>query len=100
MGKNLYNIQLEENNVLSISFGKDSGSNDEIVLFVNENFPELPGGELLKITGPASLPVAFTIAHKVNHLYGAVAVFDPKLQAYVVAVSHSNSYYVGDLLHV
>lgn len=58
----------------------------------------LMGGPVLKVNGPASLPVAFTIAHQVTHIYGAIAVFDPKLQGYVVAVSHNPDYAVGDLL--
>lgn len=58
----------------------------------------LAGGPILKINGPASLPVAVALAHAVTHLYGAVAVWDPKLSKYVVSVSHSPEYAVGDLI--
>ena len=50
---------------------------------------KLSGGGLLKIHGPASLPVAMALSHKLAHLFEAVAWFDPKLDKYVVAISHS-----------
>jgi len=56
------------------------------------------GGKLIKINGPASLPVAMAIAHAIAHLYEVVGVFDPKLGKYVVAVSHGNEYRPGDLI--
>ncbi|MFZ2664165.1 MAG: CRISPR-associated protein Csx3 [Patescibacteria group bacterium] len=59
---------------------------------------KLPGGSIIKINGPASLPVAVAIAHGLLHLYETVAVFDPKLGRYVVAVCHSNLYLPGDLI--
>lgn len=49
---------------------------------------KLEGGRTAYINGPASLPVAMSIGHAVNHLFAEVAVFDPKLNGYVVAVSH------------
>jgi CRISPR-associated protein Csx3 len=59
---------------------------------------ELTGGPLLKITGPASLPVAFVLAHAVCHLFETVAVFDPKLDKFVVSTSHGTAHKVGDLI--
>ena len=38
------------------------------------------------------------LAHKLNHLYQAVAVYDPKLSKYVVAIAHGGRYSVGDLV--
>lgn len=58
------------------------------------------GGRLLLIDGPASLPVAFALCHATAHLYGAVAVKDPKLGAFVVAVSHDPARKAGDLVRV
>lgn len=94
----LYHLNLE-GDLLKVSFG-EAASNDAIVKEVSESLKEMrfPGGPLLKINGPASLPVAMAIAHGVVHLYGAVAVFDPKLLKYVVCVSHTPVYAVGDLL--
>lgn len=58
----------------------------------------IKGGELIKLNGPATLPIAFVLAHKLNHLYQAVAVYDPKLLKYVVAIAHGGKYSVGDLV--
>lgn len=59
---------------------------------------ELVGGELLRVNGPCSIPVAMAIAHKVSHLFGAVGVFDPKLGKYVISITHHPSYQLGDLV--
>src|SRR4051812_23239029 len=48
----------------------------------------LTGGRGIHLNGPASLPVAIALSHAVGHLYGYVACYDPKLQGYVVAISH------------
>ena len=40
--------------------------------------------------GPASLAAVAVIVHHVAHLFGAVGVFDPKLNGYVVVVSHDD----------
>jgi CRISPR-associated protein Csx3 len=98
---NFYNVSLIEN-VLKVGFG-DPAQNDEIVRDVVEKLNammgvELTGGSLIKINGPASLPVAVAIAHAVSHLYEVVAVYDPKLAKYVVSVSHSSQYRPGDLI--
>lgn len=98
----LYNISLD-NNLMTVGFG-DPASNNAICAYVASTLDamkasgELVGGPVLKITGPASLPVAFVIAHAVLHIYGAVAIFDPKLQKYVVSVAHGAEYAVGDLI--
>src|SRR5215469_10011706 len=97
----LFNITID-GNLMKVGFG-DPASNDAIVRDVQSTLDAmkadgtLTGGPVLKINGPASLPVAFVIAHAVLHIYGAVAVFDPKLQKYVVSVAHGADYAVGDL---
>ncbi|MGJ5818179.1 CRISPR-associated protein Csx3 [Paludibaculum fermentans] len=58
----------------------------------------LQGGRGIHFTGPASLPVAMALAHAVAHLYGYVACFDPKLQGYVVAISHDPAFRPGALI--
>jgi CRISPR-associated protein Csx3 len=98
-----YKINLEESNILRVGFA-DPAQNDQIVRdavarleqMVNDRI--LVGGPVIKINGPASLPVACAIAHAVNHLYEVVAVFDPKLGKYVVAVSHNSKVSPGDLI--
>lgn len=60
---------------------------------------QLPGGEgVLKIDGPQSVPVAYVIAHRLSHLYEAIAVLDPKIgkkghKTYIVTIAHGSSEY-------
>ena len=58
----------------------------------------LQGGKLVRLNGPASLPVACAIAHAVGHIFSAVAVFDPKMSGYVVAISHNPEILVGTII--
>ena len=97
-----YNVSLVDG-ILKIGFGA-SAQNDQIVKDAQSgiesliNSSELPGGEVLRVNGPASLPVAMVLAHKLGHLYQAVACFDPKLSKYVVAIAHGDKFTVGDLI--
>jgi CRISPR-associated protein Csx3 len=99
---NTYNISLEDG-ILRVGFGSPA-QNDEIVRDAEMRLDEmiesgeLAGGEVVRVNGPASLPVAMVLCHKVAHLFGAVACFDPKLAKYVVAISHDPAYAVGDLI--
>lgn len=82
---------------LKIGFGAPA-TNSEIVSWLNEAiFPDVSGKGLL-VNGPASLPVAMWLSHKVAHLVGFVGVFDPKLAGYVVCVSHTPDHAVGDVI--
>jgi len=97
-----YNI-VRHGDTLKISFGAPA-QNDQIVrdvvarLAEMETAGELGGGGIIKLNGPASLPVAMVVCHKVAHIFGAIACFDPKLGKYVVAVSHDPAYAIGDLI--
>lgn len=99
-----YNI-IRDRDVLRIGFGEPS-SNDQIVkdavarLDAMQKIGELSGGGLLKVNGPASLPVAMVLGHKLSHLFEAIACFDPKLNTYVVTISHGPNpdYAVGNLI--
>jgi CRISPR-associated protein Csx3 len=97
-----YKIELQDDTLL-ISFGEPA-SNDQIVkdaagrLEEMAKSKELQGGQLLKINGPASIPVAFVLAHRLCHLYGAIGCFDPKLGKYVICVTHNPKYNLGDLI--
>jgi CRISPR-associated protein Csx3 len=85
--------------LFKVGFG-DPAQNDAIVRAAEIRIPELGelGGELALINGPASLPVAVVIAHRLLHAYGAIGVFDPKMSAYVVAAAHGDKFAVGDLI--
>lgn len=97
-----YNIELS-GNLLKIGFGEPA-QNDRIVRDAAARLEELAaagelqGGPLLKINGPASLPVACVLVHKVAHIYGAVGIFDPKLGKYVISITHDPAYKLGDLV--
>jgi CRISPR-associated protein Csx3 len=97
-----YKIELKDD-ILRISFGEPA-QNDQIVKDAAARLEEmvtsgeLPGGSLIKINGPVSIPVAFVIAHKVAHLYSAVGIYDPKLTKYVISITHNPEYKLGDLI--
>ncbi|GAB1537929.1 hypothetical protein NUACC21_05840 [Scytonema sp. NUACC21] len=102
-----YHINLEDD-VLRIKFGTPANG-DQIVRDAAARLDEmvesgeLKGGRLLKIDGPASLPVCYLIAHKVSHLYSAIAIFDPKIgrkgyKTFITAISHTPAYQVGELI--
>lgn len=97
-----YNIT-RDGSTLKLGFGSPA-QNDQIVrdvvtrLSEMEEGGELNGGGLIKLNGPASLPVAVAIAHAVLHKFSAVGVFDPKLNKYVIAATHDPAYAVGDLI--
>lgn len=96
-----YNISFNpENSVLSIGFGEPA-QNDQIVKDAITGVKAVKDqlhGHVLKVNGAASLPVGFALASEVAHVVKAVAVFDPKLQKYVVAISHDPAYVIGDLI--
>lgn len=97
-----YNIKIE-GEVMKVGFAEPA-QNDQIVkdaaarLEQMSESGELKGGSLLKINGPASLPVACVLTHKVAHIYGAIGVFDPKLGKYVICITHNPTYKLGDLI--
>jgi CRISPR-associated protein Csx3 len=78
----------------------DSAQNDRIVPDAISAIAalKLAGGKGVKLTGPCSIPAAIAIGHSVSHLFGFVAFFDPKLERYVVCVSHDPSINPGDLI--
>jgi len=67
---------------------------------------QLPGGkQLLKINGRATVLASFVLALELSHLYSAIALFDPKLgtlslDRYIVSISHTQDYQVGDTIDV
>jgi CRISPR-associated protein Csx3 len=98
-----YEINLETDGILRIGFGSPA-QNDQIVKDAAKRLDEMiksgavAGGEVIRVNGPASLPVAMTLAHSLSHLYQAVACYDPKLSRYVVAIAHGDKYKAGDLI--
>ena len=97
-------MKTDGKNHLFIGFGKKPAQNDMLVKEAEEKLDELltqkiiSGGEIIRINGPTTLPVAFVLAHKLSHLYQAVSMYDPKLSKYVVAIAHGDKYSVGELI--
>jgi len=92
MSERTYKISAEEmpnGFLLRLAF-VGSAQNDQIVRDAVAALAELnlQGGQTVFLNGPASLPVACAITHGISHLFTEVAVFDPKMAGYVVAVSH------------
>ena len=85
---------------VTVGFGETPATNAEIVPATIGAFAalNLPGGKGLLINGPMSIPSAFAAAHAVGHLFAFIAVWDPKLQRYVVVISHNPDQKPGDLL--
>lgn len=97
-----YKMNLETSGsegLLTIAFGTPSRG-DAVVRDATSALAaiDFPGGRLLRVSGPASLPVAMAIAHVAAHRYGAVACFDPKLSGFLVAISHDPDFPVGKIL--
>lgn len=99
-----YNIEIDQKaNLLTIGFGTPA-QNNQLVKDADNALQQLidskkiTGGELIKINGPASLPVAMVLSHNLSHLYQAIAVYDPKLSKYVVSIVHGDRYNIGDLI--
>jgi CRISPR-associated protein Csx3 len=96
---NLYNVELVDG-ILKIGFG-DPAENNAIVPEAVAKVKALANqfmGKVLRISGPASMPVAMAFGHEVGHLVPAVACFDPKLAGYVVCISHDPNYKLGDII--
>lgn len=97
-----YSLRLE-GDVLKLAF-VGSAQNTEIVKdAVSEvnrliSLGELVAGKVIKLNGPASLPVAVAITNSVSGLFEVVAVFDPKLNGYVVSISNDPAIEVGSVL--
>ncbi len=103
---NTYEISLgsggNDFQVVKIAFGEPA-TNDQIVVdattkATNSVITDAIAGKICCINGPASLPVAVALSHAWVHRCAAIAVWDPKLAAYVVAVSHDPRWSVGQLV--
>jgi CRISPR-associated protein Csx3 len=102
-----YQMELQ-GDVLRVGFNRTARANGDLVvrdalrsLEQMQERGQLQGGKLLKIDGPQSIAVAYTLGHKLAHLYSAIAILDPKIgrvgyKTYIVTSSHSPDYQVGD----
>lgn len=101
-----YQIQLCQD-TLKVDFAKTPNGEaipadgDQIIAIVESQLEQmiasqqLPGGNLLKILGRIPVLASYTFAHKLADLYRAIAVCDPRLEAYVVVISTVAEYPLG-----
>lgn len=103
----MFKLQLDQTeSCQQINVGFDPNkpaANQELVVYVAAELEKLiedapMRGQLLKINGACSLPIAALIVSKVASLYGAIAIYDPKPSGYVVSVTHNPDYQLGQLL--
>ena len=64
---------------------------------------KLKGGRLIRVNGKVSLLASCVIAYRLQHLYGAIAVYDPKIcdvgiDRYMVSISHGSGMAIGSVL--
>jgi len=85
--------------LLRISFGEPA-QNDQVIPDALGALAALalPGGRSIRFNGPCSVPLAMALAHAVGHLYGYVACFDPKMEHYIVVISHHPDFHAGQLV--
>jgi CRISPR-associated protein Csx3 len=105
--KTSYTIELLNRDTLKVGFNLEQPAlGDRIVKDAETCLEELiqsgklKGGSVLKIDGRISLPVSYTIAHKLGHLYSAIALSDTRLKAYVVVISTNPEYQIGDRIDI
>ena len=85
----------------TIGFGDEPADNTDLAQLVSKATYEIPSelhGSVALITGKASLPISYGLAHNLAHYHTAVAVYDPKLQGFVVAITHDPRYTLGLLI--
>jgi CRISPR-associated protein Csx3 len=97
-----------ESNVLKVRFEKPANGNqvikDAVVgLEKMVRLGGLSGEKLLKIDGPASVAVTYLIAHQISQFYGALAIFDAKIdrpgyKTFIIAVFQTPAYKTGELI--
>lgn len=90
--------------VVRVGFNPEApASNDVIVVDATTAIKavvEQLHGKVVLFNGAASLPVTMALTHAVVHVAKAVGGYDPKLAAYVIAVSHDPAYVVGQVVTV
>lgn len=84
----------EAADILEIDFIEGiNAENDELIKFVVTAIRQMAinmdmGGELLKITGRCSVPLAMCIGGLTKPYYKSVAVYDPKIKKFVVTMTN------------
>lgn len=96
-------VLARKGSMLRVNFGVSAAGDVIVADIVNglrelDENGQLEGGGLLGINGPCTLAGMAVLIHHLVHRFAAVAVFDPKLPAYIVVVSHDPRWSPGDRL--
>ncbi|WP_159785610.1 CRISPR-associated protein Csx3 [Sodalinema gerasimenkoae] len=86
--------------IYTTAFGEEPATNAELVPIISKATHSLPPayGTIGLITGKASLPVSYVLAHHLSHYHKALGVFDPKLNGFVIVVTHDRQYPLGKVI--
>lgn len=93
-----------DGNILEVGFSGSEATSPDIVrdtvsrLQVLVESGQLSGGPFIGVTGACSLLSAYALSHVLSSLYSTVAVYDPKLNGYVVVKSSTTGYQVGEVV--
>ncbi|MEM4455150.1 MAG: CRISPR-associated protein Csx3 [Thermofilaceae archaeon] len=96
-------IRIEKtDNVVTIYFDlspTDVLQYKDLPAIINKIFNELQtvNAEVVRITGRGPIWLYSAVTHVVAHLTKCVAVYDAVSKKYVIVVSHSHEYKVGDV---
>ena len=69
---------------------------DQLDEMVQENL--LPGGPFIGVNGASTLLSGYAISQLLGQRYDTVAVFDPKLDGYIVVISSTELYQLGEVI--
>jgi CRISPR-associated protein Csx3 len=91
--------RLPDGDLLRVGFGEPA-TGDAVVRAIADQLKtlDLSGGKLVLVDGRISAAGAMVLGHHLAHLYGAVAMFDPKVGGYILAISHDPDFSVGDVV--
>ena len=84
--------------LLTVGFSKPT-TNQILVEYVSNEIHKMniPSGTMLKINGPSSVAVAYTIALSIGSRFKEIAIFDPNMKGYIV-VKGSEVHELGSII--
>lgn len=101
----LFLIELDQNGILQVGYNHNvAAENNHVIVYIEKRLNELieenyfAPGKLLKINGGSSLWLSIFIAYKLSGLYQTIAWFEPRLNKYLVSMSNSDEYKIGQLV--
>lgn len=94
-----------DGNILRVGFS-ESGESPQILIDtirllkdLNQS-GQLSGGPFIAVNGECSVISAYAICDYLSRLYSTIAIYDPKLNGYVVIKSATTGYQVGEIVNL